>query len=78
MVHADLCRATHALILWTGPPLMVWTMSYLVGTGAIPPQLVPERLVSFEQRHLKLLRAVQLAPDHKRQGSDQFNWEPSC
>ena len=46
--------------------------------GLYPPQLVPERLVSFEQHRLELVRAVQLAADHQEQVSNQFDWEPSC
>ena len=36
-VHADQRIAPHALILWTGPPLMVRPMSCLVGTGGHTP-----------------------------------------
>ena len=43
--------------------------------GSYPPQLVLERLVSFEQHRLELVRAVQLAADHQEQVSNQFDWE---
>ena len=36
-VHAEQCRAPHALILWARPPLMVRTMSCLMGTGGHIP-----------------------------------------
>ena len=57
---------------------MVRPMSCPVGTGGHTPQVVPERLLSTEQRRLELVRAVQLTADHQEQVSDQLNWEPSC
>jgi hypothetical protein len=56
--HADLCRAPRGMILWARPPLAARPIYSLWVSGVIPPQLVPERLVSAEQRHLELVRAV--------------------
>ena len=40
-VHADQCRAPHALILWAVPPLTMQPMSYPVGIWGYTPTLSP-------------------------------------
>jgi hypothetical protein len=52
---------------------MVRPMSLAVGTwGYNPPQLVPEHLVSAEQRRLELVQVVQLIADQWEQASDSL------
>jgi hypothetical protein len=46
---------------WCGPCPALWVL------GVVPPMLVPEHLVSVEQRRLDHVRAVNC-------GADQFNW----
>jgi hypothetical protein len=38
--------------------------------GVYPPQLVPERLVSTEQRRLELVQVVQRVADQQERASD--------
>ena len=71
------CAARLDLVGWATSDGVAHVLSYRY-QGVYPPQLVPERLVSFEQRHLELVRAVQLAADRQKHATDQFNWEPSC
>ena len=56
-VHVDHCRARLDLVGWATSDGAAHVLSYGY-RGSYPPQLVPERLVSFEQRCLKQVRAV--------------------
>jgi hypothetical protein len=69
-MHVDLCRAPPGVIYWAGPPLAARPMWSLWVSGVIPPQLVPEHLVSAEQRCLELVRAVQRVADQQWQAAD--------
>ena len=76
-MHVNQCRARLDLVGWATSDGVAHVLSCGY-RGSYPPQLVLERLVSFEQHHLELVRAVQLAADHQEQVSNQFDWEPSC
>ena len=65
-MHVDQCRARLDFVGWAtyDGAAHVVCRGY---PGSYPPQLVPERLVSFEQRCLEQVRALW-------READQFNW----
>ena len=56
-MHADQCRARLDLVGWATSDGATHVLSCGY-RGSYPPQLVPERLVSFEQRYLEQVRAI--------------------
>ena len=57
MVHVDQCRARLDLVGWATSDGAAHVLSYGY-RGSYPPQLVLERLVSFEQRYLEQVQAL--------------------
>ena len=56
-MHIDQCRAHLDLVGWATSNGVAYVLSYGYW-GSYPPQLVLERLVSFEQRCLEQVQAL--------------------
>ena len=56
-MHVDQCRARLDLVGWATSDGAAHVLSYGY-RGSYPPQLAPERLVSFEQRCLEQVQTL--------------------